>query len=164
MRTKDFSGIYAMDMLPLTTIHSEQTSSDVTSESQQTVISSHTSQLQSQLQEISQVIHSSTQNSQLQSSQGSNLQPTPILQPSPTQDEPLFVNARQYHRILKRREARQKYEQQQQEKKQFVHLSRHLHAKKRPRGPGGRFLSAQELEQLKHNNEAADDNAGEAAQ
>ncbi len=69
---------------------------------------------------------------------------------------PLFVNARQYHRILKRREARQKYELQlQKNQKGYVHESRHEHAKKRTRGPSGRyrfdlfrFLSQKELAAL----------------
>jgi hypothetical protein len=73
----------------------------------------------------------------------------------PSSEEPLFVNSKQYHRILKRREARQRYEQQQQKTK-FMHLSRHLHAKKRPRGPGGRFLSSAELEALKATNRIVD--------
>ncbi|KAG9009792.1 Transcriptional activator [Tulasnella sp. 427] len=54
-------------------------------------------------------------------------------------EEPLYVNAKQYHRILKRRVARQRLEE--------VHrLSRQRkHAMRRPRGPGGRFLTAAEI-------------------
>ncbi|KAI8823490.1 CCAAT-binding transcription factor (CBF-B/NF-YA) subunit B-domain-containing protein, partial [Fimicolochytrium jonesii] len=66
-------------------------------------------------------------------------------------DEPLYVNAKQYHRILKRREARAKIEalNRGRREKGYIHESRHRHAMRRPRGPGGRFLSASELAALK---------------
>ncbi|KAL5596903.1 uncharacterized protein BROUX77_006851 [Berkeleyomyces rouxiae] len=68
------------------------------------------------------------------------------------EETPLYVNAKQFHRILKRRVARQKLEEQlrltNKARKPYLHESRHNHAMRRPRGPGGRFLTAEEVAAL----------------
>jgi CCAAT-binding transcription factor (CBF-B/NF-YA) subunit B len=74
-------------------------------------------------------------------------------------DQPTYVNPKQYHRILKRRESRKKatgtdLTMYTPRRRNYLHLSRHNHACHRQRGAGGRFLSLKEREAL-----AAEDNA-----
>ncbi|EPS38530.1 hypothetical protein H072_7706 [Dactylellina haptotyla CBS 200.50] len=81
---------------------------------------------------------------------------------APAEDAPLYVNAKQFHRILKRRIARQKLDEQlrltSKGRKPYLHESRHNHAMRRPRGPGGRFLTADEVAEIerKKKEEAGD--------
>lgn len=54
---------------------------------------------------------------------------------------PLYVNEKQYYRILRRRQVRLRLNSKRKSRG-YMHESRHKHAMNRPRGPGGRFLSS----------------------
>ena len=77
-------------------------------------------------------------------------------------NEYIYVNSKQYSRILKRREARKKFYNDNEDfflckKVKYHHESRHKHAMNRKRGKGGRFLSKDDINILNGKNKEKED-------
>ena len=70
----------------------------------------------------------------------------------------IYINGKQYHRIMKRREVRKKLNEtimnnknKMDKNKKYHHESRHRHAMNRERGKGGRFISKKKIEIISKN-------------
>ncbi|KAG2242576.1 hypothetical protein Bca52824_095587, partial [Brassica carinata] len=72
---------------------------------------------------------------------GSQISPGRVMLPlkmDTEEDGTIYVNSKQYHGIIRRRQSRAKAP--------YMHHSRHLHAMRRPRGSGGRFLNTKKAD------------------
>ncbi|KAG0419512.1 Transcriptional activator HAP2 [Dictyocoela roeselum] len=73
-------------------------------------------------------------------------------------EQPIYVNMNQYECIKKRKVRREYLDSIMEKRTGYLHESRHRHAMNRLRAPSGRFLTKEEMQELKKNKEVRNGN------
>ena len=82
------------------------------------------------------------------------------LPPTRFEDEPRYVNAKQYVRIMKMREKRMRQPEKPRTIRKYKHESRHRHAIRRQRCENGRFISKKKFQNKDQSEENEESDEG----